>query len=459
MSQRVRDRGPRRRCSSNRTLVRTIPALQQEPPPVPLQGSTWRDAIASTVADSEGIATGSWSTIDVTFPPGTAVNPYLTHVLYHHATVGNQRTDSYDVILPPVRLTLAATATDGALYDFWFGTRGSANSLYRTPQTASGVEICPSPLPSDSHCEWPEGFTSVQLPTVAFFLGTTQGYNQLNAIAPTTSISAGVAMSVEAVKFYVNGVAGSRIDKPTGRQRVPISKGDTFYCDIWYRMKKSPDPAFSTSSGKMCIFVPLYNVFSGRKYWPTGSESGALSHTIAFYNLNTSPDFNPTDQTYEITIAGHADWTLKDGTNGPHKMATGGGWTRDLPLPGWLRWRNGGQEISLFFSNEIPYVRLFGVGPFGVAAAYRPSFGSSTSYRKTTTNLIVQNGNGSTNCAAATVLHVPSGVWDQAGTTTFDLCWPPTGNFTGTLYGYRSGPTPFPNSEVPTSITLTRVSL
>ncbi len=463
MNQRVRERGPRRRCSSNNTLVRTIPALQREPPPVPLLAATKRHYQWAAVSDYAGIATATWST--GTLGTSTFINQ---NCLYHHFTVANQRSNSYSAILPPIRYSPHASASDGAAYEGWTNLTQANRKRWTTLD--QDVELCRSFLPTDSHCQFPGnyaklGFTDPTLPLVPpSTASTSAGFPSLDSIAAST-LFCQYEMSVHAVQFRVNGSAVGALQ--LGRQasrdyRIPIAKGDIIEFDVWYKVSYTANNAALNGPGKGYIALPTSFVTS----------TATRVALVQWLNLNSTPSFDYNSQTYEITIAGHSGWTLKNGSDGPHKMVTGDGWFRttytSTTFGSGFKWSTNSNSSNIFVrtDSEIPAILfqpgglIFGIFGYnsGDSYMYRPTFGGSTSYRKTSVNKIVYNVSGSTNTPAGTVTSLASGVWNQAGSTVFDLN--DYKNETQLVKGRGFGPLPAVlDSWIPETITLNRVPL
>lgn len=481
MTIRVRERGPRRRCSTNRTLVRTIPALQQEPPPVPLSNGTSRHYQWAEVADYEGLATGSWSSSTISENPDDLLGlRRAQNVLYHHFVVANGQTDSYEAILPPIRFSPLAPASDGGVYDGWYkpNSSGSYQNVHRQWHPYSErIECAKAALPSDSHCEFPGGYTQINyndpVKPTNNPSGTSFGSNTtatLDTIAATTQIAPGTIREVYRARIRVNGSpVGSLLTSLAALKaaRITYAKGDVIEWDIWYRIRYNAVSTLNPAPRKGVIYLSTSYVTSAAPW----------RIVATFTNLNTVPLFDFASHTYEVTIAGHTGWTLKNGSDGPHKIENDGLWTRSAysaptvtNFGTGLRWMYGSSFATMLIrtDTEVPMIffqpgSLIPSSIFGYTRGdfyfYRPANGGSSGYRKSTTKKIVYTTSGGTNSNAETVNHAPSGVWDQAGTTTFDLI-PWNNNLLTYIPGKGSGLSPGTTDNwIPTTITLTRVSL
>lgn len=477
MSRRVRDRGPRRRCASDKTLVRTRPAVNVPPPPIPLNGMIYRMMTAVEIADYEGLATASWSSGSTGNINGLGNSAW--QCLYHHRV---QTTPSvpYSVILPPVRWSIACPSSDGGTYDFWndLSTFPGYSGYAHQPTSRGGsgfYGLSDELLPSGHFAEFANGFCQLE-PFV--FCGTPDIFRfaSLQAIAPTVSQSAAHTFSIHAIRHRINGSAvGSLILNPVGNRslttdwRFSIAQGDTYEIDVWLKFQILAQNA--NSSTKAVIMVPQYRIFNSSKRItsPIG-VFGPFNPLATFSNINFSPDFNYREQTYEVTIAGHTGWTLKGGSDGPHKMISGDGWTAIIGN-GSIVWKNNAANgkcnmINVWWDREIPHVELYpGPTHSGWEGAvqntspliYRPA---AAGYR---TNV------NSTDFGALGIIN--QGTIDQAGTTTFSLVQEitnagPNIGSGGLVFGSAEFPdalefgasTGILNADVPTSITLTRVS-
>jgi hypothetical protein len=358
-------------------------------------------------------------------------------------------------------------ASDGGFYDGW-RKPGVSSSTLRAYSPAEGsnnprLEVAREVCPSDSHCDFANGYTQ---PSAGTGVGNAfSNFGQrtaLSAIAPLISECV-YASPLYAFRFRVNGSPVGSLTYGNYTQlrsaRVNASKGDIIEVDVWFRVTYTPSGSAPNAAGKGVVGVDVN--------WL--ATSAPIPFVLAWSNVNMVPFFDKDLQTYEVTIAGHTGWTLKDGTDGPHKIVTGGGWTRQLfsSNASWgtgIAWENTAKSAKFWlrYDSEIPLLVFQPGSLFGSSAAtiwyYRPRNAATQSYRKSTQTRNVYNSDGSLNAAAGTVTHAPCGPWDQAGTTVFDLIdWNSgIGGYIPGRSGFSSAPT---IPEQPTSITLTRVSL
>lgn len=473
MSRRVRDRGPRRRCASDRTLVRTRPAVNVPPPPIPLNGMLYRMMTAVEIADYEGLATGGWSSGSTGNINGLANSAW--QCLYHHRV---QTTPSvpYSVILPPVRWSIACPSSDGGTYDFWnpFLSAGYVATGLNWVYGSGLMGLSDKLMPSGHFAEFANGYC--QLNRTPGYSTTAFACAALQAIAPTVpqTPAGGPKITIAAIRHRVNGSAvGSLIQNPgspltSTDWRFDISKGDTYALDVWYRFEM---PASSFSGPiKAAMLIPQYRILNNSKRLTGSTSYLGFNPVFQFSNINFSPNFNYQEQTYEVTISGHTGWTLKDGSDGPHKIISGGGWTAAISN-GSVIWRyntaNGKCNLIVFWwDREIPHVEFY-PGP-----THSGWEGSTQNTSPLIFRPVAAGYRTSTNSTDfSTLAHVPQGTINQAGTTTFSLVQEITDarpNVDSGLGVY--GPAGFPdafefgagvgilNEDIPTTITITRVS-
>ena len=433
----------------------------------------YRMMTAVEIADYEGLATGSWSSGSTGNINGLANSAW--QCLYHHR-VQTTPSVAYSVILPPVRWSIACPSSDGGTYDFW-NTFPSAGYVAAGLNWAYGnglMGLSDKLMPSGHFAEFANGYCQLNRTpsySIAAFVCAA-----LQSIAPTVpqTPAGGPKITIAAIRHRVNGSAvGSLIQNPgspltSADWRFNISKGDTYELDVWFRFEM-PASAFSGPI-KAAMLIPQYRLFNNSKRL-TGSTSYIGFNPVGqFANIDFSPSFNFQEQTYEVTIAGHTGWTLKDGSNGPHKMISGGGWTAGIGN-GSIIWRYNAASgkcnlINFWWDREIPHVEFY-PGPThsgwggGVTVTkpliFRPTAAGYRTYTNSTD--------------FSTLGHVPQGTIDQAGTTTFNLVQEIT-NAQPNIQSAADvlGPAGFPdafdfgasvgilNADVPTSITLTRVS-
>lgn len=474
MTRRLRDRGPRRRCASDRTLVRTRPGVNIPPPPVPLNGQIYRMMTATAVADYEGLATASWSS-GASGNINSLANSSWQGLYFHR--VQTSPSAGYEVILPPVRWSVAVPASDGGTFDFWNSL--SPNAGY-TPQPVAligsygTIGLSDRLLPFNHFAEFANGFCQLKNFEMPWALGMTWKEAAFQAIAATTAATSNYLVSVAAIRHRVNGSAVGTLKLNPGSPfyttdwRFDISKGDTYEIDVWVRFKIPPQASPSGNPVKAGIWVPQYRLFNNSKRVTNSMASVEGFNPFAtFSNINFSPSLNSQEQTYQVTIAGHTGWTLKDGSNGPHKMVTGGGWVGGIG-GGAVLWRfvpgNGKcNAIAFRYGRELPHVEFF-PGPThsgweGAAAntsplIYRPSHlsGYRSSTNSTDFGLLGHIDAGTINQAGTTVFNLQQGITNaQPDWFLFSAAYFPEAFEFGASTGVL-------DADVPTSITLTRVN-
>lgn len=471
MTRTVRSRGPRRRGKQS-TLVRPMPVFNTPPPPIPLAGQIRRMMTPNFIADYEGLATASW-TSGVTGNIGTAASSSW-NCQYHHVVRSDPRIE-YDVILPPVRWEIAAPSTGLGTYDFW-NTRSGILQGYIPQGIGTGggtIGLINKLLPSSHFAEYLNGFAELlQTPFPLPAQTTTAAPNtyreaSLQAISAGTQVY-GPSLSVAAIRHRVNGTAvGTLTLNPPGNRsvttawRFDVSEGDAYSIDVWYRFKMPAQPNV-TWPLKACAYIPTSKVSNG---------SRRVLSTVPFLplcvwqNINFSPDFNYQEQTYQTTVGGHSGWTLKDGSNGPHKMITGGNWAAGIGN-GEIIWKyipanSYCNAIVYRWNREVPHVEFY-PGPlssvWGGSASSTPVF-----IYRSTSSVGYLGGSSSTDFGPLT--HIDAGNISQAGSTTFSLqmiedAVPSiiSGSYFEPSFPEAFDLVPiFAAAHIPTSITLTRV--
>ena len=484
MTRRTRDRGPRRR-GPNANLVRPMPSVNTPPPPIPLDGRIHRAMTPALISDYEGLSTASWST-GVTGAIGTGGAGSSWNCWYHHVVQSDPRVE-YSVIMQPVRWSIAAPSADGGTYDFW-NTRSGGLPGY-IPQGLGGSDgsgnfggtlgIVNKLLPTGHFAEYPSGFAELYTTLVASPCRLRQGFTNtwteaaLQAISPTTQISgSGPQITVAAIRHRVNGTAVGTLQlNPPGNRsvtnawRFDLVEGDTYAIDIWYRFRILPEQ-FATWQTRACAYIPTTLVSNGsRRYLPTLASLPVAT----FRNVNFSPAFNFKEQTYQVTVSGHTGWTLKDGSDGPHKMVTAGNWSAGIGN-GQIVWRYNPQNsycnaIVFRWDREYPTLEFYPGPSHSMWAGSRGSTPplifrpAAAGYRTNTTSTDF-----------STLGHIDAGTFTQSGTTTFNLVQlitdaVPAFLSDGTILE-PSYPEAFDfgagvgilNPDIPTTITLTRVS-
>jgi len=217
----------------------------------------------------------------------------------------------------------------------------------------------------------------------------------------------------------------------------------------------------AATPAKACVYIPTSYVIGG--------DERANTEYCQFGNVDFSPKFSSVRHAYAVTVDGHTGWTLKDGTNGPHTMQTGGGWTfSNLSSSGffsggnltWVKDVNDSyvRAIVLRFDREIAHVEFY-PGPLmgtpsSLACVYYRVDEGGTEYRKET--LSTDYG---------TLYHASPGLFNQAGASEFKLVpWATDVSNTGYsptteggAFGASSVATGTTRSALPTSITMRRV--
>lgn len=427
--------------------------------------------VPSFIADYEGLATASW-TSGTTGNIGSASSSSW-NCYYYHVVRSDSRT-AYSVIMPPVRWSIAAPSSDGGNYDFWVDRTPKVGYYPQgNGQLGSGnVGITDTLLPTGHFAEYQEGFAELASfpfpPLCTTTNGTTWLQANLEAISSGTQIWQG-GWTIAAIRHRVNGSAvGTLQTNPPGNRsvttdwRFDTAKGDTYEIDIWYRFSIPAASFFATV--KACGFIPTTKVSNGSRRVLSTID---FTPVAVFQNVDFSPSFNYQEQTYEVTVSGHTGWTVKDGSNGPHKIIDGGGWT--AAIGNVIIWqpvsKNGYcNGIVIRFARELPQIEFY-PGPLhsawgGSIAATSPLiFRPAASGYRTYTN----------STDYSTLGHIDAGTYTQSGTTVFSLVQlitDATPNVTGGGFNDPSIPEAFEfgasvgilNADVPTSITISRVS-
>lgn len=469
MTRAVRSRGPRRRGKQS-TLVRPMPVFNTPPPPIPLAGQIRRMMTPSFIADYEGLATASW-TSGVT---GTIVSGQPSWNIQYHHVVRTDNSVAYDVVLPPVRWEIASPSSALGVYDFWNNRSGVLQGYVPQGLWIGGgtIGLINKLLPTGHFADYPNGFAELlENPDVMYPQSSnsfTWRESALQALAPTVQPSiAGPGATVAAIRHRVNGTAvGALTLNPIGSRyatdvwRFSISKNDSYSIDIWYRLRMFPQSLAAPT--KACIYIPTSRVSNGsRRVLP----SLPMLPVAIFQNVNFSPAFNFQDQTYSVTTAGHSGWTLKDGSNGPHRMVTGGGWVASIGN-GEIHWKytpgNGYCNAIVYrWNREIPHVEFY-PGPLSSTWGGYPG-GTPVFIYRSTSSVGYLTGSNSTDFGPLS--HIDAGNISQAGSTTFALQMIAdavpnifAGNYNEPSFPEAFDLVPiFAAAHIPTSITLTRV--
>lgn len=442
------------------------------PPPIPLPGYIQRMMIPSVISDYEGLSTASWSSGTTGTIDGIANSSW--NCQYYHATTANQRTTPIDVIMDPVRWSIACPPVNGGTYDWW--NLSAAANRYTTPalgnigdsgeSTATVSQgtmgFSSTVLPASHFVTWQQGFAELAvLPLWNQGFGVYPGSRgtevTLNALS-ANSLMTPRLVEIHAIRHRVNNAAVGTLQmqppinrKTTDAWRVNLSPGDTYGIDVWYRLYTPNSASMPTTSGKAFWYIPTTRVTGGSRR-PFGNTQNLP--VAAFRNADFSAAFNYREHTYNITISGHTGYTLKDGSDGPHKMVSGGGWIAVIQN-GRISWEkavNDGHIWKIVFDwyRECPHVEIW-PGPLNTISSsavcfYRPS---TSGYRTTTS----ATGIG-------TITHAPAASINQAGTTDFFQCptmFPVTVPFEQFREG-RTGVPPAIQTSIPSMITLTRTT-
>lgn len=445
---------------------------------------------ATAIADYESISNTSWSsgaTGNVTNSGGTIANTSM-HSIYYYYTTPNMRTTGKEFLMAPIRWSIAAPATNFGSYHFWkaftsvTSARAAVVGLGYLQLYLGKMGITNTLLPTGSHAVWQGAFSQVKSLLAWNPVGnkvqnnfTEFNLTNFQAFNPTYEIwnnRAGIVGGVDAlgwrslyaIRHRVNGAAvGDLIlnPPPSGNEgpewRCDIAYGDTYELDVWYKLKSSASLANPSAPGKACVYFPTTLVHNGDRY-----GDYVPVQQCNFANIDFSPAFNYQEQTYQVSVAGHVGWTLKDGSNGPHKMITSGDWKATISngMVVWEKTTNNDfvRAIVIKWDREIAHVELFR-GPLmdnGIsvgAVMYRVSDGN-TVYRSSTLGTV----------ADGMITHATPGLFTQAGTSVFTLVpWTYANSFnlpgseTQAAEGKRSGAlSSF--ADLPTTITVTRVN-
>jgi hypothetical protein len=460
--------------------------------PIPFFGRIYRMIKATgNLTDYESVSDESWST-------GTTGGDNW-NCFYVHKTVANAAQESFDVILNPIRFEIDGPASSGDRFDWW-GQSGPTNlfTKVKTPDGRYGVVVPPSAflagtsvlgmidtlMTANTHSEFQEDRLEWQLSSLgsqAFFpirptgaRGSSSWYETtLNAIQPGVyDLSGLTTLSMKYIQHYINGAKRGDFtdceDSSNAWWRVEsVSKGDSYHFDVWFRLRYTPWTNIGSRPGRSCFYFPTTKVTGGTRRY-VNQNSKTRIPLMRFANIDHTPNYNFQEETYSLTFNGHTGWTIHNGSNtivlktqAGTTAAISGFSTRmtfDYPHP-TRQWFT---EINLIWIYENPLIQIL-VGPtlkaqlgipldepLGLGLQYRPQ--DSGDYVEQVTSADY----GFVNVA-------PNGVFNQGGTTTFDLIpWSATQPSTGPLNDYANeggGLIPStPTSVVPTSITVTKVS-
>jgi hypothetical protein len=459
-------------------------------PPIPLYGRISRNVFPTFIPDDIGISTAAWS-FGVTGEPGASFDALCA---YHHFTTPNKRTTAVFDILPPVRWSNVVPADDGGSFDHWFEL---ADQQYTAGQAVllSGSAVRDRLIPRDWHCRFSRNIAivdGVPFPFQCTMNAAKNGYRQLalQAIAPDLTpwlVDLNVfpvEMQVVAMRHVINGVAqavktgpavsalyGSNPNNlPADPWSVRLNPNDRHEIDVWYKIGVWSLLNMQSQTmipGKGCAYIPTRLVSNGSMRFVSSS------HAVFYRNVDFSPNFNRARHTYELSLAGHTGWTLKDGSNGPHVMRTDGEWEGGSYEGGAVLFNDSESAyctgIRLDFKREIAQV-LFSPGPAMRSA--NPGMGQCFLYRSDDNQGLYRRSTISADYGE--IQHAASGRFQQDGTTVFRLVpWSVQGGFTeygssGTNNFFQfhntdariaSAPLPPSFRNVPRTITVKRVNL
>ena len=450
--------------------------------PIPLSGYVYRYYQPTILEDYEGLADAAWSdgTTGETSPARNAV------AVYHHRTTPNARTTSVFNILPPVRWSVTAPDTDGGTYEQWSENPTFAGHFRESNGFQTGyVGIRERLIPRGSHCRFRGDISNIpgpgQVPVPNYCHGGIYGSAEyaersLQAIAPGfapwqydgSDDVFPVSVSVFAFRHRINGNPGplhiGDAVQLANNWRFRIRPTDTYEIDLWYRIGIEAALHFPTTPAKLCVYIPFGVISDG--------NTSRQSQLMLFGNVDFSPAFNWQKQTYAVSIGGHRGWTLKNGSNGPHKIATDEDWEASNGAGGVnfvpADYRTGYVErIALNFEKEIAEVLLV-TGPKMRPAGTPEGVGKVLLYRSEANANLYRRRTRSTRYGE--IEHASPGMFNQAGTTVFRLVpwsWE-AGYYAGTVedVGHtvylhesegRTTANPVIPRTVPKTITLTRV--
>lgn len=409
-----------------------------------LPGTIFRLMQPVAVEDYAGLSTATWQAAVI------AGNQSL----FHHFTSPNTLTTSRWDILSPVRWSPASPADDGGRYDYF--NEGFSDTV---SHQSAVTQIRRALLPANWHARFINGttgliFRSYVEPRMfpnevgeSVFGSRVYADAYLQSIAPSVPIwgssppynipPAPAESFVYAVQLRMNGLpVGPLLIDPDGAELSGIAdvrfrpgQNDNIEFDVWYRIGIEAGLGNASAPGKGCVTLAQYNA-------TTGSNRGLVYHA-EFSNVDFSPEFNPSLQTFEISAAGHTGWKLLDDSNGPHRMESSGGFGSPFygemflaAVPEYA------PAIRLRFGQEVAEIVIEGGSLNG--RTYRP-VANPQYYRKSVFSLDF----GEINDAAC-------GPFFQSGTTVFELV-----PDLPALAGRPSPPIP---REVPRRFVVTRVS-
>lgn len=458
----VRTRGPRRR-GDNHQLVRSVPTVRRTPPPIPLLGYIDRTMKLEAVADYAGLSDTAWTSGTTGNYGGVANTSW--NALYHHFVVPNRRDDTLVYVMDPIRWSTDAPASNGGTYDWWYGA-SPIFAWYSAGTVDLGrMAISQKILASASHGAPAEGYLVAWVPSQLIgYPSNWSGWATLAGISGNGVL--GSTYRIAAIQHRVNGVAVGSLQlsppsSPTVGEawRVSISSGDTYEIDIWYEIKYTANPYLSPIAGKCCLVALQTLVSNGSRRPPLSGMPTGWRPQIQFRNVNWNTAFDRLIHTYNITIAGHVGWTLKGGSDGPHKMITGDGWVANIGSGG-IRWTapSSHQYVESFlidWTTEIPRISLKPKDLLLAALGWSGWAGHVISYRPRNSGDYRESTVGS-DWGATAINSAPCGVFSQSGSTTWDLVGKSTTEGQVFLDGYRGFVSTI--ADLPLTITTSRTS-
>lgn len=413
-------------------------------PPVPNGGAIYRHVVPTFVDDYESLADAAWQ-FGTTGEPSVNWN---ANCAFYHVVTPSGRDTSVHNIMPPVRWSVYAPETDGQTFDVWTettsinveGVVGLWDSLVyletgieegRDFLGAGTVGLRRKFLPRQSHARFKDNLLRIDpfgapFPSVCRYKNglTSADYieSTLEALAPNvpaiasdaSTTSFPIDIAIHAIRHRINGqpigrlYVGSEVNLQSSWQ-FRIKPTDEYSLDVWYRVGVSANPNLNPTPYKGCCYVPLATVATGDRW--------REHRMMAFRNVDYSPKFNPTKQTYELTVGGHSGWTLLNARNGPVAMEPNDNWNASI-LAGSVAiipkdiddspWR----VIALHFSQEIATAHF-------VTYDKLTGSGHDYLYRAVDDSDLYLNSSYSTKFG--TIEHAPTGVFKQDGTTVFRL--------------------------------------
>lgn len=442
----VRTRGPRRR-GDNHGLVRSVPAGRPAtPPPIPLLGYIERTMKLDDVADYEGLSDTSWSSGTTGNYSGVANTSW--NCLYHHFVVPNRRDDNLTFVMDPIRYSCDAPASNGGTYDWWYVAATTSFAWYSSGTGFFGtMAISEKLLASGSHGEPNEGYLLLGAVPNHLIGASGNAFNWATLNAISAAVPVFCSFRVVAIQHRVNGSAvdGLKLSPPSNVMvgtdwRVTVAAGDVYELDVWYEVKYTANPFLSAVPGKCCLVIPQTRVLNGSRR-PTSSMPTTWRPQFRFSNVNWNTAYDRLIHTYNVTIAGHVGWTLKGGSDGPHKMITIDGWTATFSVYGSILWvapssHQYVESIELQWSVEIPVIRLKPKAVLLSALGWSGVYGASVMYRPRNSG-DYRNSTIGTDHGGTAINSSPCGLFSQSGSTTWDIVPKSTGEGASFLDGYR----------------------